>query len=118
MKADPSDLEDLAGRYMVLWQEQLAGMACDPKATEAVARVIELMTAGWATFALLAQDRGNGTGTPGEAAAPGVTRGNGDGDMAELPRRISELEERVAALEAKPGSSDRRTGSQSRRRPT
>ena len=83
--SDPPELDDLARRYLDLWQDQLAGLAADDEVAEVMARTLELMTTGAAALAhnprADADDRAcpeDGTQTASPA------RGGADPDLAEL----------------------------------
>ena len=111
----PPDLEALAKQYLDLWQNQLGGVTEDEQTAEIMAKTIELMNTGAATFAAMAaagagqMNKGNdnapfpdftqpfpwGPGAKTAAAAPGPS----DDDLAEFARRLGRLEERIAALE-------------------
>jgi hypothetical protein len=142
----PPDLDALAKRYLDLWQEQLGGITEDREASEVMARAVELMNAGAATFAAMAAaaDRSpspfpnadppparDTTGADDDAAKPdhrrarsglagpkaaAAARGGADDDVAELARRLARLEKRLAALEAGPKKRGRRAKKKSRRR--
>jgi hypothetical protein len=129
---EPPDLEEIARRYLELWQRQLTGMAGDPQFAEAAARAMELAYENARLFADAArmgpfaawggpaqdadrdaQDeekttrRGGtpsdaGTGAPGAAAHRGSS-GDAERNVDELTRRVAALEERLAALEAGAG---------------
>ncbi len=99
--SDPPDLDDLARRYLDLWQDQLAGLADDDEVAEVMARTLELMTTGAAALAQNARalDEDRAHPEDGTQAAP-PARGGADPDLAELAGRVGSLEERIAALEA------------------
>ena len=48
---DAPDLEQLARRYLDLWQDQMAALVNDPTTAEAMGRTYTLMTRGVAAFA-------------------------------------------------------------------
>ena len=115
--SDPPELDDLARRYLDLWQDQLAGLAADDEVAEVMARTLELMTTGAAALAhnprADADDRAcpeDGTQTASPA------RGGADPDLAELAGRVGVLEERIAALEAGTGRRRRRRKGRPKRR--
>ncbi len=113
----PGDLEQLARRYLDLWQEQTAALISDPAVAEAVGRGYGLMSGGLSAFLAAAGSKaglkGEGTtnsdhGTtirssaaaaPGTAAVAAAPVGPGV-DPAELTARLAALEERVLRLEA------------------
>lgn len=114
----PPDLEALAKQYLDLWQSQLGGMAGDEQSSEIMAKTVELMNTGAATFAAMsaagAMNKGNdhattpdfanpfnwGAAGPPGAETPAPAPGASDHDMAELTRRLERLEGRIAELEA------------------
>lgn len=115
---EPPDLDELAQRYLDLWQDQLAELAGDDGVAEVMARTIELMTSGaWAFSTLAGAKRSEGGGaddtdTGGRTAvatAAGAAHGHTDGGVAELARRLAVLEGRIAALEGGPGATRGRT---------
>ncbi len=116
--SDPPDLDDLARRYLDLWQDQLSALADDDEVAEVMARTLELMTTGAAALARNARADADDRAHPedGTQAAP-PARGGADPDLAELAGRVGALEERIAALEAgtgRPGGG--RQGKTKRRR--
>ena len=115
--SDTPDLENLARRFLDLWQDQLAAMASDPEAAESLNRLMALEGPAGAAFATA-----YGQIRPGESpahdgraqtdsapeAAPGTKAtapapGDGDGHMDELLRRLGDVEKRLADLESRPG---------------
>ena len=111
--AEKTDLDDLAKRYLDLWQEQLNDLSQDKEVAEAVAKSIELMNGSAATFARMAEQNIKNFGGLGDDAAnrslvatksgtapDGAASGNADDVVGELTRRIGELEQRVAELES------------------
>lgn len=115
-KAQPQDLDDLARRYLDLWQEQLGALASNSEAADLMARTIALMNAGAANFAAMAAPGGpgndgekhdataaTGDSNPGNgegAQAPGAAHGGADTNLDELHERVARLERRIAELEA------------------
>ncbi|MDA0305275.1 MAG: hypothetical protein O3B76_03180 [Proteobacteria bacterium] len=112
------DLEALAKQYLDLWQSQLGGLTEDEQSADIMARTIELMNTGAATFAAMAA-AGAGTMNKGNDYAPNFTApfpwavpgvpgaqtaaaasGPSDHDLAEFTRRLERLEGRIAALES------------------
>ena len=117
---DPPSLDELARRYLDLWQDQWAAMVADPDAADTMARLYDLIgqqAAAWlplmqaplAAFASLStkdahddprtdprqpHDAEVGAEAAGNASAGG-TRG-----LAELDRRLAAIEERLNRLEA------------------
>lgn len=125
----PPDLEALAKQYLDLWQSQLGGLTEDEQSADIMARTIELMNTGAATFAAMAaagagaMNKGNDNARTADFTAPfpwGVPRGGAgaqtaaaasgpsDHDLAEFTRRLERLEGRIAALE--PGAEKSRRG--------
>ncbi|MGE5504925.1 MAG: hypothetical protein ACM31L_10925 [Actinomycetota bacterium] len=117
----PPDLDQLARRYLDLWQDQVAAMATDPALAEAVARGIAMMSQG--TSALVQATQAAATaaqakaGTdepaaPGSDHSPDPQRSQAAAAAPDRPRddagrlegRLAALEERVAALEAALGA--------------
>jgi hypothetical protein len=81
--------EDLARRWLVLWQEHWAQSLASPETASLVARLLEG----------LARDVQNAAGAGG-AAALAAASSVGGGGLVECERRIAELERRVAELES------------------
>ncbi len=125
--SDTPDLENLARRFLDLWQDQLAAMASDPEAAESLNRLMALAGPAGAAFATA-----YGQTKPGESpthdgraqtdtapeAAPGAKTaapapGDGDDNMDELLRRLGDVERRLAELESRPGGA----GGSSERKP-
>ncbi len=81
--SDPPELDDLARRYMDLWQDQLAGLATDDEVAEVMARTLELMTTGAAALAHTPRAVADDHAHPedGTQAAP-PARGGADPDLA------------------------------------
>ena len=128
--AEPPDLQDLAKRYLDLWQDQLRAMAADPDTMASVARMLsatgrqagpegapEAMTnplAWWQTAAAAMQALtpmgGSTPFDPVSAAgrAPAETRppaaaaapDGGGVGLRDLERRLAALEGRLDALES------------------
>ena len=104
--------EDLACRYLALWQQYVTALLTDLIMPEAVQQR--------AATALSVGDRGQGNeivfgelpaSEPvlGAAAAAGPSRDRGD-VVANLARRLADLEKRVAALEREKSSAPRAGG--------
>jgi hypothetical protein len=119
MTADPPNLDELARRYLDLWQDQVAAMSADPDMSRTMGRYAQL----WATLGpaglagiWAAAAEGLKGGGPGAnvfadgpfaeffkhaathgAAPAGAARGDRGDDLAELRRRLAVLEERLAA---------------------
>jgi len=112
---DETEIDELAGRYLDLWQKHLAALAADGEVAELVAKSVELMNSSAAAIAAMNlgnEDNAGATANPwistGSAAA-GAAHGDPDHDVDELARRVAELEKRVDDLESKPAK--RRKGS-------
>jgi len=111
--AAPPDPEDLARRFLDLWQAQSAGPWREPALVEAMGRFFTALTAPGAAPDLGGQteaktdDGGNpdraraAGGAPGTEAAAGPSRG-GAGGLDELRARLDAMEARLAALEDRP----------------
>ena len=137
--AKPPDLEDLARRYLDLWQEQLRAMAADPETMESVGRMLSAMggaappapmnPAAWMSAMGLAPPAGGtGGGNPfdavfanapqkaadGTAAAAAASDGGGN-DLRQLERRLAALEQRIVELESGARKPRRRTAKGSRK---
>ncbi len=132
----PPDLDALAKQYLDLWQGQLGGVTEDEETAEIMARTIELMNAGAATFAAMAaasQGRENRDeddaindvpagdqplepASPSRAPAAAPPHGASDIDLDEFSRRLERLEKRIAALEAGTQKSRRSPAKKPRKR--
>jgi hypothetical protein len=102
-----SDAEDLARRYLALWQEYLTALLSDPAGTE--------LLWGWAFGDRAPHDGGTAAG-PAAGAAP--VAGASDEcrrTVAKLTDRVAVLEERVTALEQR-GEQGGRSPARPRRR--
>jgi len=108
--ADTADLDELARKYLDLWQEHLNAIAADGETMDVLARTVALMNSGAAAFATAAngisEDDNSSSGSGSTAAAStdrpktaDVTSGNANPDMDECLKRLAVLEQRVADLE-------------------
>jgi ubiquinone biosynthesis protein UbiJ len=110
--AEPPDFQELARRYLALWQDQLMATASDPELSEMLARFFALAapTAAW-TSTLWRQMQAGAAPThdhvapeqppePARAAPAAVAPDDRGGSVDRLSRRIAALEERLARLEA------------------
>lgn len=110
--AEPPEIDELAKRYLDLWQEHLSGMAADPEWGAAMTRLFA---------AFVSPAMGPGAMPPGINPEPGET-GHGASEIVtkrtataadapadsgdelhELQRRVAVLEERIAQLEGRKG---------------
>jgi hypothetical protein len=115
--AEPPDIDELARRYLDLWQDQWSAMMTDPNTAEAMTRFFELMreqmpgaASPFGAFAPGAkkerEDDDPGASAAGQrpgpagAAPPGAAPDGGAERVDELNRRLAAVEERLARLEA------------------
>ena len=85
-------VEDWAGDWRTIWQSELAALAVDREAHEAVARTINDWRPADATPRADAPSR-----SPAAAAAPGLGEAAGLADVVgQLDGRVAELERRLA----------------------
>ncbi len=103
--AETPEIDELAKRYLDLWQEHLSGMAADPEWSASMTRLFAAFLSpvkegepadavgGGSTIT------GSETGTT-PSVDPSV---DGGADLRELQRRIAALEERFAKLEGGAG---------------
>lgn len=102
------DLQDMARRYLDLWQDHLNAVAQDKDTAETLARTMALMSSGAQAFADSAKGataRDDDTSEPG--ANSGTTpstdaSGGSDPRFDEFARRLAAIEERLAKLESGP----------------
>ena len=103
---DPSGTFDqLARRYLDLWQSQLSGLASDQALAEQIARLFAMANAQVASAIEAAQAGSHASAAP-TAATPGTASaaaapGHGADDLGELRKRVAALEARIAELEAR-----------------
>ena len=119
--AKPDELEELAQRYLDLFEAEDSAAAADPVLGEALDKItrawIEAAQAGWALAPRVWNAAGGGAaaaatgaGRPGEgksndpraaygAAPPAAAPGSGTGELAALHARLDELESQLARLE-------------------
>jgi hypothetical protein len=132
---EPPSLDELAKRYLDLWQDQMTALAADPETARLMGRSLQLWAsagpAGWQGIWQAAADglKGHpGTVFDHAAFAPffkqadgtasaGSASGNGGGDVAELRRRLAELETRVAGLASEPGGAGKSPRKRTRKNP-
>ncbi|MDG2205910.1 MAG: hypothetical protein P8M79_11745 [Alphaproteobacteria bacterium] len=103
---DTPDMEDLARRYMDLWQEHLNTLASDQDTTKVMAQTMAMMSSSAQAFADIAsasawpsRESGNDC-APDRSPSTTPSDSDADPDVAELRRRVAALEERVAELES------------------
>ena len=121
--SETADIDQLAERFVDLWQDQMAAMAGDPELARLMRRMLGLWGLGPSPFAGTAFDvapEPTASGAPGEADADGhagkaagaaaarPASGDARALFVELGRRLDALEERLARLEA--GGKSRRPG--------
>ncbi len=120
--SEQADLDELARRYLDLWQDQMTALAGDREFAEALQRLMTTMgvaggVAGgaapefWRAWPAMmtgrqpgqqteaSTDDGTGGRAPGAPAAAAAPDGGGV-DLDQFARRLAALEERIAALEA------------------
>ncbi len=130
--SETADLDQLAERFVDLWQDQMGAMAGDPELARLMRRMLGLWGLGGGSFAAapfaVAPDAGapagrsHETGRNGNAAqAPGAEAarpapGDAGAVLVELVRRLGALEERLARLEAGGKGSRPRPRAKPRRR--
>lgn len=109
MASDKDDLsgefDQMARRYLDLWQNQLAGLAADPALTEQIARLFAAANAQVASALQAAQSGAHAAASPssvatGTAPAAPASRHGAD-ELGELRERMAALEARIAGLEAR-----------------
>jgi hypothetical protein len=97
-----SDADDLARRYLHLWQDYLTALMADPRDPE----LLEFWITAWSALAgnpvphdsaVVEQNRLPGS-PPGAASATGASCERGDA-VANLASRLARVEGRLAALE-------------------
>ena len=121
----PPDLDELARRYVELWERQLAATATDAAMTAQLANAFTAMAQVWpmalqglAAAAPVGGQSGDGKAGDGQgagqtgggataagpagAATAAAAPGDGIQQLAELERRLAAVEERLAAVEARP----------------
>ncbi len=106
--SDTPDLDQLARKYLDLWQEHLNALAEDGETMEIMARTMALMNSGAAVFASVAGDQTaneqSAYDTPsGSASAKSETSSAAHEpagpDLAQCVERIAALERRITELE-------------------
>lgn len=96
----PADFDQLARRYLDLWQNQLSGFTADPALAEQMTRLFAAANAQFASALQAAQGASHAGTSPGTptAAAP---FGHGADELGELGKRVAALEARIAELETR-----------------
>ena len=98
--AETPEIDELAKRFLDLWQEHLSGMAADPDLSASMTRL-------FAAFLSPVKE-----GDPADAVGGGSETGttptvdpsvDSGADLRELQRRIAALEERLTKLEGGTG---------------
>ena len=121
--SDEAELDELARRYLDLWQDQMSALAADPAYAEALGRLLGAMgladpaAGGKADDGKGAREGGDepGSGAAGTSAAAAAPHAGGP-DLEFLLRRLAALEKRVAALES--GTPRARGGAKGKARQT
>ena len=118
---DTPNMEELAQRYMNLWQEHLDTLAGDQDTTKVVAQTMAMMSFAAQAFVNATsasvwptqetQDEDTSDQPPSNAASDG----DAAPDVAEFGRRLAALEKRVAKLESETAGSGS-TSSKGRRK--
>tara|TARA_R110002124_G_scaffold80789_1_gene213631 strand:+ start:51705 stop:52250 length:546 start_codon:yes stop_codon:yes gene_type:complete len=89
--ADQPDLDQLAKQYLDLWQDHMQSMAADPKVTETMSQMTQMMTGSATAFAALAQQAINAgkqpptPSTSGPSTEPPTHEPSDDGPGATTP---------------------------------
>jgi hypothetical protein len=114
---DTPDIEELARRYLDLWQDQTAALVNDPEVAGTMGQLYAAMSKGMTGFFATCGASGRHTGEEGAdstdirsaraapsadsfGTAPVAPASGGSGlDVADLATRIATLEERVRTLE-------------------
>lgn len=105
--APSPEMDDLARRWLELWQDQWAAMAGDPATAEAASRLFALMGQGASAlmpFMLMARaSADDGSKFPAWPTTAAPASDAGGAALADLARRLDRLEARLDRLE---GSGD------------
>ena len=105
------DMDQLARRYLDLWQGQVAALSNDPAFADAMVKAYSLMTQGTEAVAKAAgmamaqkkteaQDFNADSKAPPRPPSPAAPTVEPSLDVVHLARRVAELEDRVVHLEA------------------
>ena len=109
---EPPEIEELAKRYLDLWQDHVSGLSEDPEWMAAITRLFSTLSTLQTADAVAKPDfdafnawlggtlgnSRNETATRGPAASNDPSP-DGRHDLHELERRIAALEERLAELD-------------------
>ena len=111
---DAFDLNELARRYLDLWQQHLLQTAKNPDHTADLAKIMEMMPG------LLVSELPKMTETPidetTQRASTTASASDGrNGDISELRRRLALVEERLVALEKQSGGARQRAAKRTER---
>ena len=114
MMNDAFDLNELARRYLDLWQQHLLQAAKDPDLTADLATIMEVMPS------LFFSASPKMTETPIDettqrATTTATTSDGRNGDIDELRRRLAVVEERLVALEEQSGGAGKRSSKRTQR---
>tara|TARA_B100000676_G_C18010649_1_gene806468 strand:+ start:442 stop:756 length:315 start_codon:yes stop_codon:yes gene_type:complete len=103
--AETPEIDELAKRYLDLWQEHLSGMAADSEWSVSMTRLFAAFLSpvkeGEPADAVGGRSENTGSET-GTTPSVGPSA-DGGADLRELQRRIAALEERLAKLEGGAG---------------
>jgi hypothetical protein len=109
-ESSPPDLQELARRYLDLWQDHLNAVARDADTSETLARTMALMNSGAQAFAEAANTSTNTADakatddeppTANDGAVPvAVAPGNPDPRLDEFNGRLAAVEKRIADIES------------------
>ena len=111
---DAFDLNELARRYLDLWQQHLLSTAKDPNLTADLAKIIEVMP----DLSVSASPKMNETSideTAQRATTTATTSDGRNGDIDELRRRLAVVEERLVALEEQSSGARKRAAKRTER---
>lgn len=115
------DLEDLARKYMDLWQEHLNALAGNQEATNVMAQTMAMMSSGAQAFADAAgasaphPPEGGNDSTPDRPPSTAHSNGDSGPNVPDLNQRLTALEERVAELESRTSGRGSATGKRHRK---
>lgn len=105
-------LNELARRYLDLWQQHLLQTAKDPDLTADLATIMEMMQ----VFSVSPKMAETPIDETTQRATSTATTSDGrNGDIFELRRRLAAVEERLVALEEQLGGARKRTAKRTER---